>query len=73
VAIEAGPRIGLVSLAYHLRRGTLTHHPRAFHVHCDEAEVQVPDGTRFNVDGELLTEGAARFTATKAAFRLVVG
>ena len=73
VAIEAGPRIGLVSLAYHLRRGTLTRHPRAYHVHCDEAEVQVPDGTRFNVDGELVTEGDARFTATKGAFRLVIG
>jgi len=73
VAIEAGPRIGLVSLAYHLRRGTPTRHPRAYHVHCDEVEVQVPDGTRFNVDGELVPEGDARFRAVKGAFRLVVG
>jgi diacylglycerol kinase (ATP) len=73
VAIEAGSRAGLVSLAYHLRRGTLTRHPRAYHVHCDEAEVQVPDGTRFNVDGELVTEGEARFKAVKGAFRLVIG
>jgi diacylglycerol kinase (ATP) len=73
IAIEAGPRLGLVSLAYHLRRGTLTRHPRAYHVHCDQAEVQVPDGTPFNVDGELVTAGDARFTATKGAFRLVVG
>jgi diacylglycerol kinase (ATP) len=73
VAIEAGSRLGLVSLAYHLRRGTLTRHPRAYHVHCDDAEVQVPNCTRFNVDGELVTTGAARFTATKGAFRLVIG
>ena len=73
VAIEAGPRLGLVSLAYHLRRGTLTHHPRAYHLHCEEVEVQVPDGTRFNVDGELVTEGEARFRAMKGAFRLVIG
>ncbi|HKP22073.1 MAG TPA: diacylglycerol kinase family protein [Thermoleophilaceae bacterium] len=73
VAIEAGSRLGLVSLAYHLRRGTLTRHPRAYHVHCDEVEVQVPDCTRFNVDGELVTEGEARFKAVKGAFRLVVG
>jgi diacylglycerol kinase family enzyme len=73
VAIEAGSRAGLVSLAYHLRRGTLTSHPRAFHVHCDGAEVQVPDRTRFNVDGDLLTAGEARFTVAKGAFRLVVG
>jgi diacylglycerol kinase (ATP) len=73
VAIEAGPRPGLVSLAYRLRKGDLTSHPRAYHKRCDEAEVQVPDGTRFNVDGEVVTEGDARFRAVKAAFRLVVG
>jgi diacylglycerol kinase (ATP) len=73
VAIEAGPRIGLVGLAYRLRSGTLTSHPRAYHARCDEVEVQVPDGTCFNVDGELVTEGEARFTARAGAFRLVVG
>jgi YegS/Rv2252/BmrU family lipid kinase len=73
VAIEAGPRLGLLSLAYHLRRGDLRHHPRAFHVHGDEVEVQVPDRTPFNVDGEVVAEGEARFRAVRAAFRLVVG
>jgi diacylglycerol kinase (ATP) len=73
VAIEAGPRLGLVSLAYHLRRGDLTRHPRAYHMHCNQAEVQVPDGTGFNVDGELVTTGDARFRAVRGAFRLVVG
>jgi len=73
IAIEAGSRAGLVSLVYHLRRGTLTSHPRAYHVHCDESEVQVPDGTRFNVDGEVITVGEARFKAVKGAFRLVIG
>ena len=73
IAIEAGPRPGLVSLAYHLRRGDLTRHPRAYHRHCDEVEVQVPDCTRFNVDGELITEGDARFRAVRGAFRLVIG
>jgi diacylglycerol kinase family enzyme len=73
VAIEAGSRLSLVSLAYHLRRGTLTSHPRAFHVHCEEAVVQAPDCTRFNVDGELVTAGEARFRATTGAFRLVIG
>jgi diacylglycerol kinase family enzyme len=42
-------------------------------VHCDAVEVQVPDCTRFNVDGELITEGQARFRAVKGAFRLVIG
>ena len=73
VAIEAGPRLGLVSLAYRLRSGRVTSHPRAFHCHCAHAEVQVPDCTRFNVDGEVVTVGDARFRAVKGAFRLVVG
>jgi diacylglycerol kinase (ATP) len=73
IAIEAGPRIGLVALAYRLRSGTLTSHPRAYHAHCDQAEVQVPDGTCFNVDGELVSVGEARFKALRGAFRLVVG
>lgn len=73
VAIEAGPRAGLVTLAYRLRRGRVTGHPRAFHLRCENANVQTPSGTRFNVDGELVTTGEARFTAVKDAFRLVVG
>jgi YegS/Rv2252/BmrU family lipid kinase len=73
VAVEAGPRAGLVSLAYRLRRGRVTGHPRAFHARCRDATVQAPSGTRFNVDGELVTTGDARFTAVKDAFRLVVG
>ena len=73
VAIEAGPRLGLVGLAYRLRSGKVTNHPRAFHLRCAGAEVEVPDGTAFNVDGEVVTAGAARFTAEKDAFRLVVG
>jgi diacylglycerol kinase family enzyme len=73
VAIEAGPRLGLVSLAYHLRKGDLTRHPRAYHKRCDDVEVQLPDWTRFNVDGELVPAGAARFRAVRGAFRLVIG
>ena len=73
VAIEAGPRIGLVGLAYRLRSGGVTGHPRAFHASCTTAEVLVSDGTAFNVDGELATIGPARFTVQPGAVRLVVG
>lgn len=73
VAIEAGPRLGLVGLAYRLRTGQVTNHPRAFHLRCTDAEVEVPDDTAFNVDGEVVAAGGARFTAERDAFRLVVG
>ncbi len=37
---------------------TLTDHPHAFHRHCSAAKVaQVPDTTKFNVDGEVVTAG----------------
>jgi diacylglycerol kinase family enzyme len=73
VGIEAGPRLGLIALAYRLRRGAVTDHPRAFQTRCTTAEVRVPDGTPFNVDGEVVEAGSARFTAQERAFQLVVG
>jgi YegS/Rv2252/BmrU family lipid kinase len=73
VAIEAGPRLGLVGLAYRLRSGRVTDDPHAFNARCTTAEVLVRDGTPFNVDGELVTVGPARFTVQARAFRLVVG
>ena len=67
LAIEAGPRLGLVGLAYRLRTGGVTDHPRAFHSSCTTAEVLAPDHTAFNVDGELVTIGPARFTVQPGA------
>jgi diacylglycerol kinase family enzyme len=71
VAIASGPRPGLVALAWRLRRGEVTGHRRARHASCAVAEVRVPPGTPFNVDGELVRFGPARFEARAGAFRLV--
>ena len=74
VAIEAGPRLGLVGLAYRLRTGDVTDHPRAFHTQLHHARrCWRPTTPDFNVDGELVTLGSARFTVQAGAFRLVVG
>ena len=73
VAIEAGARLRLIGLAYRLRRGSATDDPHAYHATCTTAEVLAPDGTAFNVDGEVVTIGPARFTVQPRAFRLVVG
>ena len=73
MGIEAGPRLGLVALAYRLRSGGVADHPRAFQTRCTTAEMRVPDGTPFNVDGEVVTVGSARFTAQERAFQLVIG
>ena len=73
VAVGAGPRAGLVALAYRLRSGRLTQHRRAHHARCSAAEVRAPAATEFNVDGEVLEVGSARFEAQGGAFRLVTG
>jgi diacylglycerol kinase (ATP) len=73
MGIEAGPRLGLVGLAYRLRSGGVADHPRAFQTRCTTAEVRVPEGTPFNVDGEVIPAGSARFTSQERAFQLVIG
>jgi diacylglycerol kinase (ATP) len=73
VAIEAGPRVGLVALAYRLRRGSLGEHRRGRHARCRAATLRVPARTTFNVDGEVVESGPARFRGEADAFSLVVG
>jgi diacylglycerol kinase (ATP) len=72
VAVAAGPRPGLIGLAYRLRSGSLARHPRARQRRCQNALVRVPDGTEWNVDGELVTAGSSRFSGQAKAFSLVV-
>jgi diacylglycerol kinase (ATP) len=73
VAVEAGPRAGLVALAYRLRNGGLAGHRRARRRRCASASVRVPEGTEWNVDGEIVSAGATHFRGQADAFRLVVG
>jgi diacylglycerol kinase (ATP) len=71
VAVAAGPRPGLVWLAYRLRTGALSGHRRAAHARCRRAAVQLPAGGELNIDGEIVRCSGARFTAQPAAFQLV--
>lgn len=73
VVVEAGSRAGLVSLAHRLRRGRVSGHRRARHASCATALVALPVGSEWNVDGELVPFGSARFRGERDAFRLVVG
>jgi diacylglycerol kinase (ATP) len=72
VAVAAGPRPGLVALAYRLKSGGLSRHRRARRERCHTALVRVPDGTEWNVDGEIVPAGASRFRGQARAFRLIV-
>ena len=74
VVLPAGPRLGLVKHALAMRRGDIAGVAGSVHECVDELTVTVPDGTRFNVDGEVETYGGeVRFTARADAFELVVG
>jgi diacylglycerol kinase (ATP) len=73
VAVEAGSRLRLPALAYRLRRGGLSDQRGVRHDRGRDVGVAAADGTLFNVDGELVEHGSARFGVEPAAFRLVVG
>lgn len=73
VVVEAGSRAGLVPLARRLRRGSVSGHRRARHATCTHALVALPVGSEWNVDGELVPFGSARFRGERAAFELLVG
>ncbi len=69
--IPAGSRLRLIRHAAGLRSGKVTSQRGVLHVRCHTAEV---DGeVDFNVDGELVSERAARFGVSSTAFQLVVG
>jgi diacylglycerol kinase (ATP) len=71
VTVAAGPRPGLVAVAYRLRSGRLAGHRRARRRRCASAVVRVPDGTDWNVDGEIVAAGTSHFRGEAAAFRLI--
>jgi diacylglycerol kinase family enzyme len=70
--IEAGPRLQLLRRAYGMRRGTVGRQQGVTTARCKTAEIDVADGTPFNVDGELIESGPTSFSVQAAAFELVV-
>ena len=71
--LPAGSRLALARRAWGLRRGTIAEQRDVCHARGHVIEVDLPAGTEFNVDGELLTDGMQRITVEHHAFRLVVG
>jgi diacylglycerol kinase (ATP) len=73
VAVAAGSRVRLISLAYGIRRGTLAGRAGVRHARGRRVEVEAPADAIFNVDGELVRADAATFDIQRDAFRLVAG
>lgn len=73
VAVEAGSRARLALRALGLRTGTLESQRGVGSWRCRRIELDVPPGTPFNVDGEVVEAGPATFTVEAGALELVVG
>lgn len=72
VVLQAGPRADLIRRGWWMKQGRIATQPGAVYARAPVLDVDVPEGTRFNVDGEVLRLGPTRFTVEPGAFRLVV-
>jgi diacylglycerol kinase (ATP) len=73
VAIEATSRIALVARGYGLRAGRVESQRGVRSCRARRVAVDVPPGTEFNVDGEVVEAGQARFAVEPDAFEVVTG
>jgi len=72
VVLPGGPRAGLALRAAGLRSGRVTEQRGVSHASGRVVELDVPERTEFNVDGEVVRHGPARFSASAGAFELVI-
>jgi diacylglycerol kinase (ATP) len=73
VVIPASSRVALARRAWGLRAKTIAQQAAVPHHLGTLVEVDLPEGTELNVDGELRDGGLERATVERAAFALVVG
>ena len=73
VVLQDSPRALLAVRAVGMRTGRVTEQTGVSHRRGHEVSLEVPPGTEFNVDGEVVRHGPARFRVDPAAFELVVG
>jgi diacylglycerol kinase (ATP) len=70
--LEAGPRLALVRRAFGMRNGSLVDQPGVHHARGRTVELELPQGTPFNVDGEVCEVSPTRFCARDERVRVVV-
>jgi len=70
---EARSRLGLVPYAWSLRRGGVTDRSGVRSARAQLIELELPSASAYNVDGEVVEAGSARFTSRANAFQLVAG
>jgi diacylglycerol kinase (ATP) len=69
--LESGLRVNLIRRAWGMRSGTLTGQPGVHHARGRTIELELPDRTSFNVDGEVCTVAPTRFCARGERVRVV--
>lgn len=72
VVVPARRRSELVRRGWWAMRGRIASQPGAISARAYSFDVEVPEGTRFNIDGEVVALGPTRFTIEPGAFQLVV-
>jgi diacylglycerol kinase (ATP) len=72
VVLPAGSRAGLAKRAWGLRQRTIAQQHDVPHERAHTVEVDLPDGSEINVDGEIRVGGLERVSVEAKAFRLVV-
>jgi diacylglycerol kinase (ATP) len=70
--LSAGSRLSLARRAWGLRRGTIAEQEPVEHHRGQLVEVELPDGTELNVDGELRERGLERVSVERGAYAVVV-
>lgn len=73
VVVQATPRPTLAVRAFGLRLGRLESQQGVRSFRGRRIELEVPDESTYNVDGEVLRAGSETFTAMPQAFEVVVG
>ncbi|MBA3329063.1 MAG: hypothetical protein H0T43_12260, partial [Solirubrobacterales bacterium] len=71
--VPAGSRAGLARRAFGMRTGRLTAQDDVAHLRGERIELELEDGTAFNVDGELCRCTPARFEVLPGGFAVVAG
>lgn len=71
LVVPAGPRLALAARAVRMRRGDLAAAPDVVHKRVGAITLEVPAGTPFNVDGELIEAGPIVEVTLEEDFRLV--
>jgi diacylglycerol kinase (ATP) len=72
VLVERGSRAALVLRAWGMRRGTLEEQRGVHHARAHRVEIEVPEGTEFNIDGEICDLRPTTFGVQPGGVKVII-